>query len=383
MLLNSGPHLIIAMDEKALWAVIDRIYHAVEQPELWPDTISAVGACIGGAPHFWGVERGSLDSGWSCRGTVLLSRADLEELERYEDEFGELIVRFLRIVFLSVLWSQNEVAAREAIGLRVAQRYLQAAEPLNATSRSPLRPRRRLLVALWEDGHAFTSENVRAMRALAPHLDRALRLQMRLNAAEFRVSLISGALDNLTIGVILINRSGSPLWINRRGQDIMKHSDVLRVSSDGLIGRCSSETQALRQLIKGAISSRAQGILAMNRDSHDLRPLLLIASPLDPIGTTEPADEVPCAVVFISDPDRIDTPSVESLKRAFKLTNREAQMAIAIARGHGLQAAANTMGIAVTTAKSQLKQAFVKTGTQHQAELAALVSRTLSHIRYN
>jgi len=371
------------MNEEALWPVVDRIYHAVERPELWPETISAIGACIGGAPHFWGVDKGTLGTGWSCRGTVFLSSADLEEIERYEHEFGELIVRFLKIIFLSVLWSQSEVAAREAIGLRMAQRYLQAADPLNATSQSLLGPRRRLLVALWEDGHAFTSENVRAMRLLAPHLDRALRLQMRLNAAEFRVNLISGALDTLTIGVVLINHSGSPLWINRRGQDIMKHTDVLKVSSDGLIGRCPSDTQALRQLINGAISTRAQEILAINRDSHDLRPLLLIASPLDPIGTTESADEPPSAVVFISDPDRIDTPSVESLKRAFKLTNREAQMAIAIARGHGLQAAADTMGIAVTTAKSQLQQAFAKTGTQHQAELAALVQRTLSHIQYN
>jgi DNA-binding CsgD family transcriptional regulator len=378
------------MNEEALWAVVDRIYRAVERPELWPETISAVGTCIGGAPHFWGVNKGTLDSGWSCRGTVFLSRADLEELDRYEHEFGELIVRFLRIIFLSVLWSQSEVAAREAIGLRMAQRYLQGADALNANapgelanSRSPLRPRRRLLVALWEDGHAFTSENVRAMRLIAPHLDRALRLQMRLNAAEFRVNLISGALDTLTIGVVLINRSGSPLWINRRGQDIMKHSDVLRVSADGLIGRCPSDTQALRQLVKGAVSTRAQDVLAISRDSHDLRPLLLIASPIDPIGTTEADHEVPCAVIFISDPDRVDTPPVESLKRAFNLTNREAQMAIAIAHGHGLQAAANTMGIAVTTAKSQLQQAFAKTGTRHQAELAALVQRTLSHIRYN
>jgi DNA-binding CsgD family transcriptional regulator len=38
------------------------------------------------------------------------------------------------------------------------------------------------------------------------------------------------------------------------------------------------------------------------------------------------------------------------------------------------------MGIAVTTARSQLQQAFAKTGTKHQAELAALV-RTLTQVR--
>jgi adenylosuccinate lyase len=43
-----------------------------------------------------------------------------------------------------------------------------------------------------------------------------------------------------------------------------------------------------------------------------------------------------------------------------------------IARGHGLQAAPETMGTAVTRAKSQLQQAFAKIGTQHQAGLAVL-----------
>jgi hypothetical protein len=59
-------------------------------------------------------------------------------------------------------------------------------------------------------------------------------------------------------------------------------------------------------------------------------------------------------VVFISDPDRTDSPSIESLRRAFDLTDREAQVAIAIAHGHGLQAAADKVGVALTTARSQL-----------------------------
>ena len=69
--------------------------------------------------------------------------------------------------------------------------------------------------------------------------------------------------------------------------------------------------------------------------------------------------------------------------RDSKHSYREAQMAVAIAQGHGLQAAADSMGVALTTARSQLQQAFAKTGTKHQAELAALVHRTLTHLRYD
>ena len=118
----------------------------------------------------------------------------------------------------------------------------------------------------------------------------------------------------------------------------------------------------------------------------DLRPLLLTALPLMPVGSPDAlsaGNQCACGVVFISDPDRTDTPTVESLRRAFDLTYREAQMAIAVARGHGLKAAADEMGVALTTARSQLQQAFAKTGTSHQAELAALVHRTLTPLRHD
>jgi DNA-binding CsgD family transcriptional regulator len=122
--------------------------------------------------------------------------------------------------------------------------------------------------------------------------------------------------------------------------------------------------------------------MAVSR-GDDLRPLLLIAAPLRPRGTFENSNEAVGGVVFISDPDRVDNPSVDSLRQAFDLTYREAQTAIAIADGHGLQAAADAMGIALTTARSQLQEAFAKTGTSYQAELAALVHRTLTHVRYD
>src|SRR5690242_1379481 len=140
-------------NEEQLWDIVDRIYASVERPELWPQTISAIGEFIGGGPHFWGVDGSTLGHVEAhCRPTVFLSRADLEHLESHEQEFGELIVRFLKIIFLSVLWSQSDVGAREAFGARMTQRYLQEFEPLHsAPAALPARSRRRrLLAALWE-----------------------------------------------------------------------------------------------------------------------------------------------------------------------------------------------------------------------------------------
>jgi DNA-binding CsgD family transcriptional regulator len=393
--LLNGPDTMTIATEDALHSLVDRIYESIERPELWPKTISAMVELVGGRHGFWGMDEDieglAVDVSWnrqifgtSCSPTLFLSRGDLKALDQYAEEFGELIIRLLKIVFLSTLWPEKGAEAREAIGLRMARRYLPAFECIEGTSvSSPSMPAlRKLIAALWEDGCVFSLDNLRCMRLLVPHLDRALRLQTRLRSADLNADMTSGALDALTIGVVFVARSGRPLWLNRRAQEVIGHSDALRFSSAGLVGRTASDTRSLRELIKGAVSEGTRGLLAVSR-SDDLRPLLLIAVPLKSMRPLNGSDDSTCGVVFISDPSWMDDPSAESLRKAYGLTNREAQITIAIARGHGLQAAAETTGVAITTARSQLQQAFLKTGTSHQAELAALVHRTLTHLRHD
>jgi DNA-binding CsgD family transcriptional regulator len=382
---------MVGSNEEALLTVIDRIYESVEAPELWPETIYAVGELIGGRCHFWGPDQDSsagvtrspheLEIG--CYGTFFLSRQDLQVLDEYAEEFSDLITRFLKIVFLSILRSQKEVGVREAIGLKITERYLDAVQPLRGTSTLPVRlASRRLIAALWEDGRIFSGDKLHYMRILAPHLERAVRLQMQWSAADLRTDILSGVLDSLAHGVVLVDHSGLPVSMNRRAKEIMETSNGLRLSRTGIAGYRPCDTESIRDLINGAMSAGKQGLLAISR-VDGLRPLLLIAVPMKPNGGPGGSSQFAQAVVFICDPDRTDNPTVETLQRAFDLTYREAQMAIAIARGHGLQAAADRMGVALTTARSQLQQAFAKTGTSHQAELAALVHRTLTHLRYD
>jgi DNA-binding CsgD family transcriptional regulator len=372
--------------EEAIWGMIDRIYQAVEQPELWPETIEAIGQLIGGRTDFWTVnsalarlDMNSRAAEAGCHGTFFLSRADLHALDQYAVEFENLIFRFLKLVFLSVLWTQKEIGAREIVGLRMTRRYIQEFE----ASRSAAGAGRHLIAALWEDGRMFSASNLHLMRLLAPHLDRAVRLQMRLNVANLHTELISGALDQLTLGVIFLDQTGRRVWQNKRATEIAKHPNALNFSGTGMIGCKASGTQSLRELVSRVIRAGQTGLLAINRDAGS-RPLLLVAMPLRAGNKHEhfdSGDSRAHVVIFITDPDRSDNFTVESLRRAFDLTHREAQMAIAIAQGQGLKMAARTTGVAVTTARSQLQQVFGKTGTNHQAELVALVHRTLTHLR--
>jgi DNA-binding CsgD family transcriptional regulator len=387
--------MMASSTQDALFAAIDKIYAAIECPDLWPETICAIGDCIGGRRDFWATDQPlvghsenvgqrGLDPIWAgCHGTSFLSRADLRVLDEYTQEFGDLISRFLKIVFMSMLWSQKDLGARESIGLRMTRRYLQAFDVSSAAaSAMPSKlAMRNFVAALWQDGFVFRGDHLQSMRLLAPHLDRALRLQVRLSATDLQANTVSGVLDQLTLGVVLFNRAGMSLWQNRRAREILAHSNALHISSHRFTGRTPADTRALRELVKSAVSHGSQGILALPRCER-LRPLLLTAISLTSDAATDASDQFASGVVFISDPERTDNPTIDSLRHAFGLTYREAEMTIAIAHGQGLKAAAAKMGVAITTARSQLQQAFAKTGTNHQAELAALV-RTLTHLRRN
>ena len=57
----------------------------------------------------------------------------------------------------------------------------------------------------------------------------------------------------------------------------------------------------------------------------------------------------------------------------FGLTRRESEVALTIVAGHGLRAAAQQLGIALTTARTHLQHVFEKTNTRRQSELTSLI----------
>lgn len=72
-------------------------------------------------------------------------------------------------------------------------------------------------------------------------------------------------------------------------------------------------------------------------------------------------------------------PSGRLLQECFHLTPAETRLACIIARGEPLECAAQTLGIKLPTARTQLAAIFAKTNTRRQPQLVALLSR-LAHL---
>jgi DNA-binding CsgD family transcriptional regulator len=76
------------------------------------------------------------------------------------------------------------------------------------------------------------------------------------------------------------------------------------------------------------------------------------------------------AIIFIQDCGEA-SPSIDGayLRMIYGLTRMEAALTVELMRNDGLQAAADVLGIAHSTAKSYLKRIFEKVGVHRQAEL--------------
>lgn len=96
------------------------------------------------------------------------------------------------------------------------------------------------------------------------------------------------------------------------------------------------------------------------------------AKPRGVLGETRP-----CAIVLLTDLEQEPCYPAELLTRRHRLTAAEARLACEILAGSSLQDAADKFGVAIGTARNQLKQIFLKTKVNRQAELVRLLTADL------
>ncbi|MBW8725234.1 MAG: helix-turn-helix transcriptional regulator [Inquilinus limosus] len=232
----------------------------------------------------------------------------------------------------------------------------------------------------------FADDDVAAMQLLLPHLARVLDLRRRAGEAERRADAIETVLDRVDLGVILVDAEGRPLYFNRPAEALLARADGLSVGRAGIAAALAEDTRRLHRAIAAAAAAglpggtidaagRAAAAGAHIRVSRPSgrRPLLLTVIPV--ARARLHAGLAAQVAVFVTDPDGAASPAPALLREMFGLTAAEAALAIEISRGQGLDAAADRLSIAKTTARTHLARIFDKTDTSRQAELVRLLLR--------
>ena len=182
------------------------------------------------------------------------------------------------------------------------------------------------------------------------------------------------------IGVILINAAGEVVVCNQHAADMVRQADGLSLIKSRLCAAASCEAEVLDRLIANALAdvhNVGSGVAIVHRPSLR-QPFVLIVSRLTTTTAERDDPSRPHVVVLVKDPSDADGANAELLIDLFGLTRRESEVALAIVAGHGLRAAAQQLGIAVTTARTHLQHVFEKTRTQRQSELTSLVLQIMA-----
>src|SRR3989338_750044 len=99
---------------------------------------------------------------------------------------------------------------------------------------------------------AFGEEQARLMGILAPHVTRAVQVHRRIGSLTVEKEWALGALDQLRMGVILTNRSGTPLFVNRAAEQMLAPGQGINTHQGRLALSNLSETALFYKLITGA-----------------------------------------------------------------------------------------------------------------------------------
>jgi PAS domain-containing protein len=164
-----------------------------------------------------------------------------------------------------------------------------------------------------------------------PHLARALRVKLQLNAAEARVAAALDTFDLIDAGIAIVDRGLRPIAINQRLEQILFRHDGLALSRRTLRAGDQTSTRSLGDMVWHAASEdprvASARTMLLRRPSGRL-PWSVTVRRLHTRGATGAAGLV---VLLIEDLMREPGEIEPVLGAVFNLTPREATLAAALA----------------------------------------------------
>lgn len=214
-----------------------------------------------------------------------------------------------------------------------------------------------------------------AMRSL-PMVQAFFRLWASRARALVTSRGLTAALNSSDIATLLVDHDGRLTFVNRAAERILARNNGLRRAGDLLSASRLADTMRLQAAIEHVVHGAPSGVasapvVALHRKGG--RPLLAAVAAADASATE--GDGVG-AIVHVFDPEQEIEALLDPVCRLYTLSPVEGRLATSLAAGAQLADAARAMGIQEQTARSYLKQIFLKTDTNRQGELVSLMLKS-------
>ncbi len=357
---------------------IDAIYEAALEPALWPQALQAMADCFhdAGAVLIWRRENGGY-------GTMVSPGLRQWQLD-YDTNWQQHDPRPLRcfehsyLSALDGLTDRDVMTAEEIETLPIYTQFL-ASHGLGCFGATYISPDPTVDAAISiqrsKDKPPFEREELQKIGLLGRHVERSLRLSIRLFDAESCNLGMREILSRLGIGVFALDDALQVVFANpasRKGFDVFVAGDnrsepALTASARQKIERAlaqagSNETQKLANIViehSEVGPSATLYVLPVSENSAASHDMLTRAR----------------AIVLMIEANGDAPPDPALVRDILGLTLGEAKVAALVGSGMAPRAAAEKLGIAESTARTVLKRVFAKAGVSRQSELVALFGK--------
>lgn len=356
------------IDETSLLSVVDGFYSAGCDFALWPETLKRVADVLGAEDAGLGTM-GQTQIAW-----LIAPRTDPDYLRTYPDYQAQDIV-WHEVVARGVGAAVTDAMVGERPGLRSNAYHHEWSLPQGYRAKLGS-------LVLAEEGwrtvivlparDSYSDDQVRAFKAISPHLRRAVQLNIRLARDGVGKEISTLLLEEMASGAMLVDGNCRLVFANAAAEALFQPGGGVELSDGRLFLSSSSANAALEKLVGGCARAGlgdTGGEIDLRTEDGLGRKLRLI--PLRP-GMPVLAPGLPVALL-IEAADQSDTAMKVRLRQHYGLTPAEAAFAVEIAKGDGKHAAAARRGISYTTARTHLSRIFDKTGASRQGELVRLI----------
>ncbi len=228
----------------------------------------------------------------------------------------------------------------------------------------------------------FSSEELRFLALLIPHLKQSVKIGLELRELDTERKIYSDSISKRSIGMVTLDQEGNILKTNNAADLYLTQNDGISKIHQQIKIENQTQNDTLHSYIKDALSfsdkrnRSAVNALSIMRNSGKADYQLVI-KPL-PVEAKDASRLTPYAAIFIKDPDKDLVISVRTLINLYNLTPSEATIAILMAEGYTTDEVADELKIKKNTVRAHLRSMYVKTGVTQQSLLVSLVLTSLA-----
>jgi DNA-binding CsgD family transcriptional regulator/PAS domain-containing protein len=360
--------------------VVDCLYSAALDPELWPGALHELARAVG--------AMGTAVVPISTRGPrePLVSPEMREAAAHYRREWWPYDSRVARIEtrgLSSGVFCEGELFTPEELARDPFRQEFLRHYGMGVFAAQIVAPLPKLVVSITMQRALttgpFEKRELELATSLGKHAARAITISLRLAAARTHEKTLLGAMARLQCGALVVDDHGGVLFMNEIAERLM--GDGLSTSQSELRATSAEHQPLLDGLIASALRSAGEAPpnpIALPRPKGRM-PLLLQVAPIRASEGSDGVDRLlfalPTALVIVVDPEQEQGHGPVEALRLLGLTNAEARIAALVGAGHTRREAADALGISEWTAREALKRVFTKLDIARQSELVKLVHR--------